>query len=77
MKLGILLIVVVLSTACKNYSNGPVYQGRTHNEQLRLNKKVVHREDARMKKAMIKARNKASNNRKSKHVQKRNKRKYI
>jgi hypothetical protein len=74
MKTLILLLLVV--TSCK-VSQGPVYQGRSHNEQLRNNKRVVSREDARMKKAMIKARNKASKNRKAKRVQKRNKRKFI
>ena len=70
------LILLLLVTSCK-VSQGPAYQGRSHNEQLRNNKRIVSREDARMKKAMIKARNKASKNRKARRVQKRNKRKFI
>lgn len=76
MKLIFLLIVVVITTSCKTIQ-GPTHHGRSHNEQLRLNKKVIQREDARMKNAMKKARKKAS---KSKYVRKSNskhKRKYI
>jgi hypothetical protein len=52
------------------HSLGPNYnQGRTHNAEKERRMKIVYREDARMKKAMIKARKLASpkaNNRKSK-----------
>ena len=52
------------------HSLGPNYnQGRTHNADRENRMRIVYKEDARMKKAMIKARKLAApkaNNRKSK-----------
>lgn len=75
MKLILLLIVAVV-TSCKTIQ-GPTHHGRSHNEQLQLNRKVVQREDARMKKAMIKARKKASKSRYIKKSSSKKSRKYI
>lgn len=70
-------IVVLLLLLCSCHTiKGPSYQGRSHNEQLSNNNRIVQKEDYRMKKAVIKARAKASG-KKAKRIRKRKGRKYI
>jgi hypothetical protein len=57
----ILATCLFILATCTPRITGPNYnQGRTHNESRDLRMKIVHKEDARMKKAMIKTRKAAS-----------------
>lgn len=72
----ILVMCFLVLATCTPHIVGPNYnQGRTHNESRDLRMKIVHKEDARMKKAMIKTRKAASpKNRKRKSKNKNTKR---
>jgi len=72
----ILVTCLFLLATCTPRITGPNYnQGRTHNESRDLRMKIVHKEDARMKKAMIKTRKAASpKNKKRKRKSSNNKR---
>ena len=73
------LLYFLLLFSCSERILGPGYNSaQSHNATMLGRSKVVHREDARMKKAMIRARKKASKDLpKIKKVKKKNGRKYI
>ncbi len=67
----ILAICVLFLATCSPHSVGPNYnQGRTHNASKENRMTIVYKEDARMKKAMIKARKSASPKKKRKNSKK-------
>jgi len=63
----ILAMCVLFLATCSPHSVGPNYnQGSTHNASKENRMAIVYKEDARMKKAMIRARKLAGRNKKSK-----------
>lgn len=79
MKIIITLILFVLTSCSTGRSYGPNYNsGNTHNKTLNTRKRVVNKEDIRMKNAMNRARIKASKYKKRHSAKSKKKyRKYI